>query len=845
MCLGAGLLAVVIVSQHISRGQPGWSLWGFSLLLVVWAGLRQGLRGGSLVAATSGILALSLAGIMHVSVFDFSPLQGNLLAQCSTALLVGASAGWIRASEARYRQMVGHIPVVLYSARMPRGLDVPAQSLEPSLALKRAHIQPDLPSGNMPSGRILAQEAEVTLVSPACQAVFACHSPEDLLGPYASWLDRIDPADRELVIAALAQLCLQRLPVTCEYRVLAPAPAGQAAPAIRWVRDTMVAHRSREDSLNGWEGVIEDITEQRSLAQNLRRTNGMLQALVTFLPTGVFFVQGPIGQPILVNQRARQLLGRREDLAAGISQLAHVYRLHRPDGSEYPADELPVAKALRYGTTNMANDVVVHRADGRRVPLITRAAPIDWTGMGNPDAAVWVLEDLTALQQAETARRESEARLRGVFESMAEGVVVQNQSGVIMECNPAACAILGVKHDQLLGRAALGPEPGCLREDGSPFPRAEQPDLRALKEGSPVRNVVMGVPLQNKEGQPDAMRWIFVNSMPLPVGNAMAPNTQGARVVTTFADITAHRQALEELQRAQRLELVGRLASGTVHDFNNLLTVMIGLAGLVQTRLPSDHAAQQDLQRLMEAGEQAAHLAGQMLAFSKQRKPVPHAVDLNTIVIHSLKLLKGTMPPEIQVEHRLDGEGLLVYGDETQLKQVVMNLCLNAREAMGKEGVLTVSTEKIKDASSSSVKLAIQDTGLGIDPAIQARIFEPFFSTKERGTGLGLAVVRQIVESLGGHIEVASRPNEGTRMEVVLQSYCEWCVTRKGRLIGTFSSRSIKTGFNSYRLTPRHHPRIVIFVSASFFLGTAWHPNHAVILLDARNGCVWRLYYAI
>jgi PAS domain S-box-containing protein len=433
-----------------------------------------------------------------------------------------------------------------------------------------------------------------------------------------------------------------------------------------------------------------------------------------------------------------------------------------------------VAKALRYGTTNMANDVVVHRPDGRRVPLITWAAPVDWTGMGNPDAAVWVLEDLTALQQAETARRESEARLRGVIETMAEGVVVQNQSGTIMECNPAACSILGVAHEQLLGRAALGPEPGCLREDGSPFPRAEQPDLRALKEGSPVRNVVMGVPLQNKDGQPGPMRWILVNSMPLPVGNAMSPNTQGARVVTTFADITAQRQTLEELQRAQRLELVGKLASGTVHDFNNLLTVMIGLAELARTRVPSDHAAVQDLQRLMEAGEQAAHLAGQMLAFSKQRKPVPHAVDLNTIVIHSLKLLKGTMPPEIQVEHRQGGEGLLVYGDETQLKQVVMNLCLNAREAMEKGGTLTVSTEKIKDASPSGqgwVKLIIDDTGHGIDPAIQARIFEPFFSTKERGTGLGLAVVRQIVESLGGRIEVTSRPNEGTRMEVVLQSY--------------------------------------------------------------------------
>src|SRR4029077_14287958 len=122
-----------------------------------------------------------------------------------------------------------------------------------------------------------------------------------------------------------------------EYRVLTSQSAGQTAPAVRWVRDTLVAHRASADSFSGWEGVIEDITEQRTRAQTLRRSSGMLQALLTHLPAGVFFVQGPQGHPILVNQRARQLLGRREDLAASITHLPEVYRLHRPDGSLYPA----------------------------------------------------------------------------------------------------------------------------------------------------------------------------------------------------------------------------------------------------------------------------------------------------------------------------------------------------------------------------------------------------------------------------------------------------------------------------------------------------------------------------
>ena len=763
LCLAAGILAIALVYLFVERHVPNWSLWGFSLLLVVWGALRQGLRGGALVAGASAIVALGYAQALHVGPFEFSPLQGNLLAQCSVALLVGASAGWIRASEARYRQMVGHIPVVLYSVRLPRALEVPAEA---NHAMEQPH-----PKTGLPSGWTIVKRAEVVLVSPACQTVLDC-PPEQLLGAYAAWLERIEPADRELVIAALSQLCLQKQPVTCEYRVAAAKTSSHQGP--RWVRDTLVPTHHAEETLDGWEGVIEDITERRALGQDVRRSNGMLQALVTYLPTGVYFVQGPIGQPVLVNQRARQLLGQREDLSAGITHLSEAYRLFRPDGSIYPTDELPVAKALRLGTTSMANDIVVHRPDGRRVPLITWAAPVDWTGMGNPDAAVWVLEDLTALQQAETARRESEARLRGVFESMAEGVIVQNQTGTILECNPAACTILGLTHDHLLGRRALGPENGCIREDGTPMPRAEQPDALALRGGVAVRNVVMGVPLTTSGNTAPALRWIFVNSMPLPVGTSMTPNTKGARLVTTFADITAQRQALEELRRAQRLELVGRLAGGTVHDFNNFLTVMIGLAGLVQRGLPADHPALPDLARLVEAGEQAAHLAGQLLAFSKQKKPTIHGVDLNTIIVHTSKLIKGSLPPGIQVEHQLQGDVLLVNGDETQLKQVVMNLCLNARDAMDKGGTITVGTAAAAGQSATGkrlVKLTVADTGHGIPPEMQERIFEPFFSTKEHGTGLGLAVVRQIVEGLGGRITVTSQPGNGTCMEVLLPAY--------------------------------------------------------------------------
>src|SRR5581483_9821457 len=166
-------------------------------------------------------------------------------------------------------------------------------------------------------------------------------------------------------------------------------------PVTRWVRDTLAPRYDAHGKVVGWEGVVVDITEQRALSDDLRRTTSMFHALVANLPAGVFFVQGPAGLPILVNARARYLLGQREDPAAGLSRLVQAYRLYRPDGTPYPTDELPVAAALRRGVAGMRDDIVVHRPDGQRLPLITWAAPIDLGGRGGHDAAVWVFEDLS------------------------------------------------------------------------------------------------------------------------------------------------------------------------------------------------------------------------------------------------------------------------------------------------------------------------------------------------------------------------------------------------------------------------------------------------------------------
>ncbi len=903
LAAGTTLLSVLLTIALSPQDPGGWQLWGAPLLLIVWAAIRQGLQGAPLAAAAGTASSLVLLELLWPELSRPLLVQGNLLAQCGTALLVAASVSWVRTSEQRYRQVVSQIPVILYSTHLLSAPD------------------------NQPP------TAEILFVNPPCKAILGC-LPEELLGDYENWMKRVHPEDREVLRAALVQLGLQHQPVVCEYR-LAPKPGDikepftpphrspLPEPRTRWVRDVMVPHFDSEGHLDGWEGMASDITEQRFLADDLRRTTSMFHTLVANLPAGVFFVSARSGRPILVNQRARQLLGQREDVAAGIEHLSQVYRLHKPDGTPYPVEELPVCQVLKRGAVSMRDDIVVHRPDGRRVPLISWAAPVDVGQSGRTDSVVWVLEDLTELRQAEAARRETEGRLRTVIESLAEGLLVQDRHEAIIDSNPAAGILLG----QLLERPGSLAEGAWVREDGSPLPPDDHPIRRVLRTGVPVRNVVLGLPRIERVERGDAsdsdsrprastprMRWLLINALPL----APKPGSTPAGAVTTLVDVSDHIQAQQrirdseeryrglvdslplmvlqfdrqltltlanpamlaisgytigevdvvakwsklvhaddlsvfmdafqqalagknvhcevryrakdgqerfcysflqpiwsadepapsrlsgqptsageqsnrdvigvtslvldltrerrleqELHRAQRLELVGRLSSSIAHDFNNLLAAMLGLTELAGIKAAAGEPVREELRQIGEVGEQATQLTQQILGFCKQR-PVPlRRIDVNRATRRTADILRSLLPREVRFECVLNESPLYVQADEIQLQQVVMNLCLNARDAMPQGGLLAVrtrveSTSPIEGRKGPWLCLTVQDSGAGMTPDVQSRIFEPFFSTKERGTGLGLAVVQQIIGGFGGQVKVQSELGQGSRFEVWL-----------------------------------------------------------------------------
>jgi PAS domain S-box-containing protein len=243
------------------------------------------------------------------------------------------------------------------------------------------------------------------------------------------------------------------------------------------------------------------------------------------------------------------------------------------------------------------------------------------------------------------------------------------------------------------------------------------------------------------------------------------PRWQGEQIAgytTLMVDVTVQRRLEKELQQAQRRELVGRLAGGIAHDFNNLLTVILSLAALTRKDLPPEHPVQEHLGEILEAAHQAGRLAGQLLTFGKQRRTVARPLSLNQVVKRTLSMLRSSLPPSIDVLEELDPCDPFVQAEDTQLQQVLMNLCLNARDAMPAGGQLMVKTV----GEAAGTRLSVGDTGAGISEDVRRRIFEPFFSTKEHGTGLGLAVVQQSVQSFGGRVEVVSEAAKGARFDL-------------------------------------------------------------------------------
>jgi nitrogen-specific signal transduction histidine kinase/ActR/RegA family two-component response regulator len=251
--------------------------------------------------------------------------------------------------------------------------------------------------------------------------------------------------------------------------------------------------------------------------------------------------------------------------------------------------------------------------------------------------------------------------------------------------------------------------------------------------------------------------------------------------VWVIADVTERRLIEEQLRQAQKMDAVGQLAGGVAHDFNNLLTVITSYGQFLLNALPEQDPRRSDAHQITQAAARAASLTRQLLAFSRRQMLQPQVLDLNEVIADMERLLRRVISEDISLVTQFENNIGAVRADRSQIEQVVMNLVVNARDAMPTGGVLAISTRVVTlDAAYARrhagvnpgrhVVFSVRDTGVGMDAATQQRIFEPFFTTKAKGkgTGLGLSTVYGIVRQSGGHIEVRSSPGRGTAFEILL-----------------------------------------------------------------------------
>ena len=444
-------------------------------------------------------------------------------------------------------------------------------------------------------------------------------------------------------------------------------------------------------------------------------------------------------------------------------------------GYEHPLLGVPVTIFFAPGSREQVGEFVEQRAAGRPAPELyeavglradgatfdveVRVTPIEFDGKPGSQA---VLRDITARKRMEAGLRESEERYRLLFERNLAGVYRSTVDGRLLECNRAFARMLGYA----TAAEAMAHPDWWLHE--RPTAHGEFWE-RLRKEGSIVNHEGQA---RRKDGSPI---WVIQNV------ELLTDEDGEEMLLGTVFDVTERKRLEEQLLQSQKMEAVGRLAGGIAHDFNNLLTAIAGYSDLLLAELPANDPRRESAVEIREAGRRAAGLTQQLLAFSRRQVLEPRVLDLNAVIAGMEKMLRRVIGEDIELTTALDPGLWRTLADPGQIEQAIVNLAVNARDAMPRGGRLTLETanatldEKFASAYATvqpgpHVMLAVSDNGVGMDATLQARLFEPFFTTKERGkgTGLGLSTTYGIVKQSGGSIWVYSEPGHGTTFKIYL-----------------------------------------------------------------------------
>jgi two-component system cell cycle sensor histidine kinase/response regulator CckA len=571
-------------------------------------------------------------------------------------------------------------------------------------------------------------------------------------GSYGSYLEKVHPDDRARVARVIETALTERRAWSIDYRIVRP---GGDLRMIHARGEIVLDDEGRPAIVHG---TCQDVTDSRRVEDALRATEQLFRRAFDDAPIGMALIDLDGGW-LRLNRSLCQMLGRSEQQlrTSQLNELSH------PEDRRL---DRPLIKELLAGRRrSFAIEKRYLRADGTILHALVHVSLMHGDGE-RPLYFLCQLVDITERRRAEAERRASEERLQAIIDNSPAMIMVKDLQHRYLLVNRKWEDLFDVRADHAIGRTSEEVLPAARRPDN------REVDERVAATGDPYEAMAV---IPEPDGH-DERTFLMVK---FPLRDV---DGDVSAVVTIATDITERRRSAEEraelehrLAQAQRLESIGQLAGGVAHDFNNLLSVILTCVGFATRELPADHPVRDDVDEIGRAADRAAALTRQLLMFSRREVVKPEVLDVGALLRDLERLLDRTLSERIALRITV-GPGLVpVLADRAQLEQVLVNLAVNARDAMPDGGTLAIAVGGVH----GGVRITVVDDGAGMPEEVRERAFEPFFTTKDpgQGTGLGLATVHGIVTDSGGTVDIDSAPGRGTVVTIFLPGCAEPVLT--------------------------------------------------------------------
>jgi PAS domain S-box-containing protein len=649
--------------------------------------------------------------------------------------------------ESTFRTLSGEeIPVslVLVAHRTPQGevshysaiaRDIRKQkAAERSLRAGEERLRSAIDAGQLGIWEWDIATNEITW-SEQCHRIMGFH--EDDYAPRA-YQKVIHPADLTALRSTVAEALENLSPVQADLRIT--TPSGE----LRWchTRARFVLQNGRPEKLVG---VLLDLSEQHRLQHELRASELAFRTLVEQSPD-IIWRAGPDANILYVSPQHLAELNLTEQQIIGRTI---------PEIDHNPQNAQKWRTAFQKVFSGEGPQELEHAItiDGTEFWFLTHIAA-EVIKNGKVHTAIGISRNITERRRETEAAREADAFRKQVLSAIDEGLVVLDLDLNCLMWNDVLERMIKVPSADVVGRNL----------------RDVYPDLHKSPVYSLIEQALNGTPGQIPEilvrpsRMPDQALWLTFSATPLC-------NADGVQtgVLVQLRDITERKRLAEELAHAQRMDSVGRVASAVAHDFNNLLTAVVGFTENAGEMIGQGHPAQAVLQQILDTSERAAALTAGLLAFGKRQVVHPRPIPLNT-ALHEMKpLLQNLAGKAIQLNMQLAETETTVQMDPSQLEQLMTNLIVNARDALPNAGAINIRTQPNPHEPATAIDLIVEDNGEGMDEETRLHIFEPYYTTKRGGVGLGLATCYGIVQQAGGEISVESASGAGTKFTITLK----------------------------------------------------------------------------